>query len=131
MPLKPRFALAVDDEPSDLDNVRHILANAGYQLFTAPDANSAMEIFQRHADKIEVLVTDVAMSPVGGYDLAASPDIDSMQGYGLDLSSYADVKERAAEIYEALAKGSMPCDEAWPKERVELFKQWMDEGFAP
>ena len=54
-----------------------------------------------------------------------------MQGYGLDLSSYADVKERAAEIYEALAKGSMPCDEAWPKERVELFKQWMDEGFAP
>jgi CheY-like chemotaxis protein len=72
MPLKPRFALAVDDEPSDLDNVRHVLANAGYQVFTAPDANSAMEIFQRHADKIEVLVTDVAMSPVGGYDLAAA-----------------------------------------------------------
>jgi len=45
-----------------------------------------------------------------------SPDIDSMQSYGLDLSSYADVKARAAEIYEALANGSMPCDEAWPKE---------------
>jgi hypothetical protein len=26
---------------------------------------------------------------------------------------------------------SMPCDEAWPKERLELFKQWMDEGLAP
>jgi len=51
-----------------------------------------------------------------------SPDIDSMQGYGLDLSSYADVKARAAEIYEALANGSMPCDEAWPKEQLELFK---------
>jgi hypothetical protein len=60
-----------------------------------------------------------------------SPDVDSMQGYGLDLSSYADVKARAAEIYEALANGSMPCDEAWPKERLELFKHWMDEGFAP
>jgi hypothetical protein len=60
-----------------------------------------------------------------------SPDVDSMQGYGLDLSSYADVKARAAEIYEALANGSMPCDEAWPKERLELFKQWMDEGFVP
>jgi hypothetical protein len=42
-----------------------------------------------------------------------SPDVDSMQGYGLDLSSYADVKARAAEICEALANGSMPCDEAW------------------
>ena len=54
-----------------------------------------------------------------------------MKGYGLDLSSYADVKARAPEIYEALANGSMPCDEAWPTERLELFKQWMAEGFAP
>jgi hypothetical protein len=54
-----------------------------------------------------------------------------MQGYGLDLSSYADVKARASEIYEALANGSMPCDEAWTKERLELFKQWMDEGMNP
>ena len=42
-----------------------------------------------------------------------------MKGYGLDLSSYADVKARAPEIYEALANGSMPCDEAWPKERLD------------
>ncbi len=60
-----------------------------------------------------------------------SPDIDSMQGCGLDLSSYADVKARAAGIYEALANGSMPWDEAWTKERLELFKQWMDEGMNP
>ena len=60
-----------------------------------------------------------------------SPDIDSMQGCGLDLSSYADVNARAAEIYEALANGSMPCDEAWTKERLEVFKQWMDESMNP
>ena len=29
----------------------------------------AIEIFQRHADYIEILVTDVAMSPVNGCDL--------------------------------------------------------------
>ena len=60
-----------------------------------------------------------------------SPDVDTMQGYGLDLSNYNDVKARVAEIYEALANGSMPCDEPWPKERLALFKQWMDEGVAP
>jgi hypothetical protein len=60
-----------------------------------------------------------------------SPDVDSMQGYGLDLSSYEDVKDKAAEIYERLEDGSMPCDEPWPAERLALFKQWIDEGMAP
>ncbi len=60
-----------------------------------------------------------------------SPDIDTMQGYGLDLSSYEEVKGRAAEIYETLENGSMPCDDRWPKERLELFKQWMDNGMNP
>ena len=72
MPSKKPFALAVDDEPSDLENVRDALANAGYHVLTASDAKSAIEIFQRHADQIEILVTDVAMSPVGGCDLAAA-----------------------------------------------------------
>ena len=31
-----------------------------------------------------------------------SPDIDSMQGYGLNLSSYEEVKARAPEIYAVL-----------------------------
>ena len=44
-----------------------------------------------------------------------SPDVDSMQGYGLELSNCADVGARAAEIYEAFANESMPCDEPWPK----------------
>jgi hypothetical protein len=60
-----------------------------------------------------------------------SPDVDSMQGYGLDLSSYEDVKARASEIYASLADGSMPCDEPWPPDRLAFFKLWMDEGCAP
>jgi hypothetical protein len=60
-----------------------------------------------------------------------SPDIDTMQGYGLDLSSYEDVKTHATEIYARLQDGSMPCDEAWPADRLALFKQWMDEGMEP
>ena len=60
-----------------------------------------------------------------------TPDIDSMKDYGLDLSSYDEVKARATEIYARLEDGSMPCDEPWPKERMALFKQWMDEGMSP
>jgi len=60
-----------------------------------------------------------------------SPDIDTMQGYGLDLSSYQEVKGRASEIYACLEDGSMPCDEPWPPARVALFKRWMEDGMSP
>ncbi|HVO80769.1 MAG TPA: hypothetical protein VMT28_08550 [Terriglobales bacterium] len=59
-----------------------------------------------------------------------TPDIEDMKRYGLDLSSYEEVKKRAQEIYGTLADGSMPCDEPWPQERIALFKRWMDEGMA-
>ena len=60
-----------------------------------------------------------------------SPDIEEMKGFGLDLSSYEAVKALAETIHERLADGSMPCDNPWPKEQIELFKRWMEEGMAP
>jgi hypothetical protein len=60
-----------------------------------------------------------------------TPDVDTMQAYGLDLSSYEEVKQRAPEIYAELESGNMPCDQRWPAERLSLFKRWMDEGMAP
>src|SRR5947207_2145836 len=66
----PRRALAVDDEPSDLEAIRHTLVRAGYDVETANDAKTAMEIFQSDGG-FDLLVTDVAMSPTNGCDLAA------------------------------------------------------------
>ncbi|MGH8359741.1 MAG: hypothetical protein ACRESF_19820 [Pseudomonas sp.] len=60
-----------------------------------------------------------------------SPDVDSMKDYGLDLSSHEDVKSHAEAIHARLADGSMPCDDPWLQEQVDLFKQWMEEGTAP
>ena len=60
-----------------------------------------------------------------------SPDVDSMKDFGLDLSSYEQVKAQAAKIYETLENGSMPCDGPWPPEQVALFNRWMDEGMSP
>ena len=59
------------------------------------------------------------------------PDVEAMKSFGIDLSSYDDVKNFAAAIYQRLEDGSMPCDDAWPKEQVAKFKQWMDDGMMP
>jgi hypothetical protein len=60
-----------------------------------------------------------------------SPDVEAMKSFGMDLSSYADVKENADAIHSRLEDGSMPCDDPWPKEQIAKFKQWMDDGMAP
>jgi hypothetical protein len=54
-----------------------------------------------------------------------------MREYGLDLSSYEEVKTQAEEICARLEDGSMPCDEPWPEERLTLFKLWIQQGMAP
>jgi hypothetical protein len=82
-----------------------------------------------HQDKKILLVVSFAndIRPL----FRDSPDIDSMKGYGLDLSSYEDVKAQAGAIHASLEGGSMPCDGAWPEEQIGLFKKWMDDGMAP
>jgi hypothetical protein len=60
-----------------------------------------------------------------------TPDVESMKGMGLDLSSYEEVKAKAESIYSVLQDGSMPCDGAWPKDQLTRFKSWIDQGMAP
>lgn len=59
------------------------------------------------------------------------PDVRTMKRMGLDLSSCDEVKANAEGIYARLEDGSMPCDSPWPKDKVSLFKRWIDEGMQP
>jgi hypothetical protein len=62
--------------------------------------------------------------------LFRTEDVEAMR-YAFDLSKYDDVKAQAEAIYSRLADGSMPCDGAWPADRIALFRRWVDEGCAP
>jgi hypothetical protein len=48
-----------------------------------------------------------------------------------DLGSYDDVRAHASAILERVTAGTMPCDGAWPAERVAAFRGWVDSGMAP
>ena len=45
-----------------------------------------------------------------------------------DLWERDDVADHAEAIVKRLEDGSMPCDGAWPPERVAEFRRWMDAG---
>jgi len=45
-----------------------------------------------------------------------------------DLWSYDDVVANKDAILDQVAAGSMPCDGAWPDERVDVFRSWIADG---
>jgi hypothetical protein len=45
-----------------------------------------------------------------------------------DLWSYDDVSEHAGAILTRLSDGTMPCDGAWPADRVDVFRRWVEQG---
>jgi truncated hemoglobin YjbI len=51
--------------------------------------------------------------------------------FALDLWSQADVQAHAAGILERLRDGTMPCDGAWPQEKIDVFRRWTESGFQP
>ena len=51
--------------------------------------------------------------------------------FALDLWSYAEVRAAAEGVYDRLRDGTMPCDAAWPPERLALLRAWIDGGCPP
>jgi len=51
-----------------------------------------------------------------------------------DLWSYADVKDNADGILDALSQGRMPPASSggpWGKDKIDRFKEWIDGGLQP
>ena len=81
MSTSDKTILVVDDEISDREMMRDLLRKEGYHVITATDGLTAKRLYQD--TPIDMLVTDVAMTPVDGCDLAKSlskshPDLKVM-----------------------------------------------------
>jgi CDGSH-type Zn-finger protein/truncated hemoglobin YjbI len=51
--------------------------------------------------------------------------------FAFDLWSHDDVSRNADAILARLRAGTMPCDGAWPPERIDAFERWMAAGTPP
>jgi hypothetical protein len=54
-------------------------------------------------------------------------DRDAME-FTLDLWDYQDVRDNADAILEQVETGRMPCDDAWPEDKIDLFRRWTEAG---
>jgi CDGSH-type Zn-finger protein/truncated hemoglobin YjbI len=61
--------------------------------------------------------------------LFRASDRRSMQ-FAFDLAAYKDVAANAEGILARLQDGSMPCDGAWPAEKIDTFARWVSTGMT-
>ncbi len=64
-----RTVLLAEDDASVRGLVSSVLRSRGFTVETASDGQQALELFQRHSNTIEMLITDLAMPRKNGVEL--------------------------------------------------------------
>ena len=83
--------LLVEDEPLILRMAKRVLSELGYTVLSAADGFEALEVLNRYAGTVQLLITDVVMPRMSGRELASRvtalrPDIRVLysSGYAAD-----------------------------------------------
>ncbi len=151
--------LVVDDERSMRDFLKILLVKEGYQVETAHDGNSALELIKKH--DFDLVISDIRMDGMDGLELLysikeqtptlpvvmitafASPDdaVSAMKNDAFDyISKPFNVEEIKAVISSATSKGNQVAEarsisEAFPeiigesREMIKIFE--MIKRIAP
>jgi CheY-like chemotaxis protein len=82
--------LLVEDEAGVRQLSKRILENAGYRVLEATNGDEAESVFARHADSIDVVVTDVIMPGCGGPELLSRLQIRAPALKVLYMSGYTE-----------------------------------------
>jgi len=92
--------LVVEDEPSVRKFALRILSQQGYHTLQAHNGSEALSIYKRHKGDIHLLLTDMVMPQMSGYELAKHllslrPDIKIlfMSGYMNETITYHEMIE--------------------------------------
>ncbi|MBK0392476.1 PAS domain S-box protein [Ramlibacter sp. CrO1] len=89
--------LVVDDQPEVLEMVAEIFRNLGFDVLTASDGRSALDLLERVDRKVDWLFSDVVMPGLNGVELArkvqaSHPDVRIIlvSGYAAPAGSLGD-----------------------------------------
>jgi PAS domain S-box-containing protein len=101
------IVLLVEDEPKIIKMGKMMLEKLGYQVLTAETPGRAMNLAREHAEKIDLLMTDVVMPDMNGRDLAEKlqalyPDLKVlfMSGYTANIIAHHGVLEEGLHFIQ-------------------------------
>lgn len=117
--------LLVDDEDFILDLGDQILKKFSYKLITAPDGESALEVYRKKKEKVNLIILDFIMSGMGGRKCLEKLLKINPRARVLIASGYS-VSGPTKEALEAGAKGfiSKPYD---VKQMLKAVREALDD----
>ncbi len=98
----PKNMLLAEDSPFFRNLTIPFLSAAGYNVTAAADAYEALDILNRHADEFDVIVTDIEMPGMDGFEFAETcKRTDSLRNipiFGFTSTVSSDFLRRSQEI---------------------------------
>ncbi|MBN1610470.1 MAG: PAS domain S-box protein [Polyangiaceae bacterium] len=90
LPLGHEIVLLVEDEDTVRDLAKRVLCRLGYTVLCARNGAEALELAERHADRIDLLLTDVVMPGMSGRELASRLSLAHPETKVLYASGYTE-----------------------------------------
>ncbi len=102
---KDELILIADDDANVVESFSEILGSLNYRVLVARNGSQAVELYQEHADEIDLVVLDVVMPVLGGVDAAKQirqirPDVKLLYATGYDSREQAASDVGADEVLE-------------------------------
>ncbi len=106
---KGETILMVDDNDSIIKTGKSILESLNYSVLTASNGQKALEIYQRYADEIDLVLSDVVMPVMGGVDAVnrmreRNPHLKVVFMTGYDRSDLTNAKADHIAMETIVAK---------------------------
>ncbi len=124
--LKDKTILIIDDEVMLLSLLSEILTDSGYKTYTAENGIEALEIYKKHKDEINLVVSDIDMPKMGGEETfkklkALNPEVNL-----IFASGFLEI-EKKNEFEKQGAKGFIQKPFK-VNEILEIFKNMFDDN---
>ena len=93
--------LLVDDQQQVIETGKKVLESLGYQVLTTTNGQKAVELFEAHAEEIDLVIMDVVMPVMGGHKAAQyirqiNPHAKIILSTGYDKDIQTDMENEAA-----------------------------------
>jgi len=118
--------LVVDDEKVNVELMKELLERLGYKIFTAQSGKKAIEMYRKHAGKIQLVILDMIMPEMHGKEtLVKLMEID--KNVCVLLSSGYSINGEAKTILELGCKGFIQKPFR-PEELARKIRDVLDTG---
>lgn len=113
-------ALLVEDEPSVREVVAKTLQIGGYTVYEAGDPKEAIEACRRLETPVHVLITDITMPQMSGWELAEHLRIMNPALKIIFMSGFGDTRSADSPLHHGAAFVEKPF---WPSALLKTLRE--------